>query len=171
MKKVRFGLIGFGAWGQHHARAIAECPAAELAATGNTVWETPRPVPNSWATPIVIENNGPNLLLDNAIRANGDGPLVINTPPADKADLIAIGNTWTARKPIDMQGRLTAVDNKFVTAAAIGDIQIAPAPFAARGERPVIEVPAGADAAASGGDAAPPRSCDSVRLWLRPWPV
>ncbi|HWX22599.1 MAG TPA: Gfo/Idh/MocA family oxidoreductase [Candidatus Binatia bacterium] len=32
MKKVRFGLIGFGAWGQHHARAIAECPNAELAA-------------------------------------------------------------------------------------------------------------------------------------------
>jgi myo-inositol 2-dehydrogenase / D-chiro-inositol 1-dehydrogenase len=32
MKKVRFGLIGFGAWGQHHARAIAECPLAELAA-------------------------------------------------------------------------------------------------------------------------------------------
>jgi len=32
MSKVRFGLIGFGAWGQHHARAIAECPTAELAA-------------------------------------------------------------------------------------------------------------------------------------------
>ncbi len=32
MKKTRFGLIGFGAWGQHHARAIAECPTAELAA-------------------------------------------------------------------------------------------------------------------------------------------
>jgi myo-inositol 2-dehydrogenase / D-chiro-inositol 1-dehydrogenase len=32
MKKVRFGLIGFGAWGRHHARAIAECPQAELSA-------------------------------------------------------------------------------------------------------------------------------------------
>lgn len=32
MRKVRFGLIGFGAWGQHHARAIAECPLAELVA-------------------------------------------------------------------------------------------------------------------------------------------
>ncbi len=29
---VRFGLIGYGAWGQHHARVIAECPTAELAA-------------------------------------------------------------------------------------------------------------------------------------------
>lgn len=32
MEKVRFGLIGFGAWGSHHARAIAESPEAELAA-------------------------------------------------------------------------------------------------------------------------------------------
>ena len=32
MKKVRFGLIGFGAWGSHHARAIAESPDAELVA-------------------------------------------------------------------------------------------------------------------------------------------
>lgn len=32
MKKVRFGLIGFGAWGSHHARAIAESEVAELTA-------------------------------------------------------------------------------------------------------------------------------------------
>ncbi|MBU6302068.1 MAG: Gfo/Idh/MocA family oxidoreductase [Verrucomicrobia bacterium] len=29
---VRFGLIGFGAWGSHHARAITEASGAELAA-------------------------------------------------------------------------------------------------------------------------------------------
>jgi myo-inositol 2-dehydrogenase/D-chiro-inositol 1-dehydrogenase len=29
---VRFGLIGFGAWGGHHARAIAKTPDAELVA-------------------------------------------------------------------------------------------------------------------------------------------
>lgn len=32
MKKVRFGLIGFGAWGSHHARAIADSDQAELVA-------------------------------------------------------------------------------------------------------------------------------------------
>jgi myo-inositol 2-dehydrogenase/D-chiro-inositol 1-dehydrogenase len=32
MRAVRFGLIGYGAWGSHHARAIAEHPGAELAA-------------------------------------------------------------------------------------------------------------------------------------------
>jgi myo-inositol 2-dehydrogenase/D-chiro-inositol 1-dehydrogenase len=32
MSKVRFGLIGYGAWGGHHARAIAQTEGAELAA-------------------------------------------------------------------------------------------------------------------------------------------
>ena len=32
MKNVRFGLIGYGAWGSHHARAIAKAPGAELIA-------------------------------------------------------------------------------------------------------------------------------------------
>ena len=32
MSKVRFGLIGYGAWGSHHARAIASVPGAELVA-------------------------------------------------------------------------------------------------------------------------------------------
>lgn len=32
MKVVRYGLIGFGAWGKHHADAIAKAPNAELLA-------------------------------------------------------------------------------------------------------------------------------------------
>ncbi len=32
MTKARFGLIGYGAWGSHHARAIAAVPDAELVA-------------------------------------------------------------------------------------------------------------------------------------------
>lgn len=32
MPTVRFGLIGYGAWGSHHARAIATTPGAELRA-------------------------------------------------------------------------------------------------------------------------------------------
>src|SRR4051794_36147486 len=32
MTAVRFGLIGFGAWGGHHARAIAKTSGAELVA-------------------------------------------------------------------------------------------------------------------------------------------
>src|SRR5262245_36221545 len=32
MLAVRFGLIGYGAWGVHHARAVATVPGAELVA-------------------------------------------------------------------------------------------------------------------------------------------
>jgi myo-inositol 2-dehydrogenase/D-chiro-inositol 1-dehydrogenase len=32
MRRVRFGLIGYGAWGTHHARAMTSVPAAELVA-------------------------------------------------------------------------------------------------------------------------------------------
>src|SRR5688572_19916222 len=32
MSAVRFGLIGYGAWGTHHARAIAAVPDAQLVA-------------------------------------------------------------------------------------------------------------------------------------------
>src|SRR5262245_7219917 len=32
MSTVRFGLIGYGAWGSHHARAISSVPAAKLVA-------------------------------------------------------------------------------------------------------------------------------------------
>ena len=32
MTQMRFGLIGYGAWGRHHAQAIAQAPSAELAA-------------------------------------------------------------------------------------------------------------------------------------------
>jgi myo-inositol 2-dehydrogenase/D-chiro-inositol 1-dehydrogenase len=32
MSNVRFGLVGYGAWGSHHARAIAATPGAELVA-------------------------------------------------------------------------------------------------------------------------------------------
>jgi myo-inositol 2-dehydrogenase/D-chiro-inositol 1-dehydrogenase len=32
MRPVRVGLIGYGAWGRHHARAIASIPGAELTA-------------------------------------------------------------------------------------------------------------------------------------------
>jgi myo-inositol 2-dehydrogenase/D-chiro-inositol 1-dehydrogenase len=31
-RPVRFGLIGYGAWGAHHARAVAQTPGAELVA-------------------------------------------------------------------------------------------------------------------------------------------
>jgi myo-inositol 2-dehydrogenase / D-chiro-inositol 1-dehydrogenase len=40
--ETKFGLIGFGAWGSHHARAIAETPGAELAAIADASEENRR---------------------------------------------------------------------------------------------------------------------------------
>ena len=99
-------------------------------------------------TPVVIENNGPNMILDNTFRVAGEGPLVVNTPPSEKADLIVIGNTWTAARPIEVRGRLTELDNKTVAANTIADAKPVPVPFAESASRTVIEVAAGADAAA-----------------------
>lgn len=42
MDVVRFGLIGYGAWGSHHARAIAKAPGAELVAIAARSEETQR---------------------------------------------------------------------------------------------------------------------------------
>ena len=99
-------------------------------------------------TPVVIENNGPNMLVDNRIRAKGNGPIVLNEPPSEKADLIAIGNTWTAEKALQVRGRLTDLDNKVVKAGGIQDVKPVPVPFAAHADRTIIEVKADADATA-----------------------
>jgi len=98
-------------------------------------------------TPIRIENNGPNLLLDNKVYTEGAGPTVLNEPPAEKADLISVGNTWTAKDPLRVKGRLTALDDQ-VRAAELEYAIPSPVPFAARADRPVVEVKAGAEAAA-----------------------
>lgn len=51
------------------------------AATGNTVWETPRPVPNSWATPIVVEWKGQEQIITAA------DPWAIAYQPADGKEI------------------------------------------------------------------------------------
>jgi len=99
-------------------------------------------------TPIHIENNGPNLLVDNAVRAKGTGPIVLNEPPTEKADLISVGNAWTAANALRVKGRLTALDDKVVKAEEIKDVKPEPVAFATRADRPVIEVKPGADATA-----------------------
>jgi hypothetical protein len=99
------------------------------------------------ATPIVIESNGPTLIVDNQIRLKGAGPVVVNEPPAGEADLIAVGNRWTATDALRVKGRVTAQDDTVVKPSAIKDVAPQPVPFAARANRPVIEVKSGADAA------------------------
>ncbi len=99
-----------------------------------------------YPTPVNIESNGPTLLLDNTFRVKGNGPIVINTPPAEKADLIAVGNTWTVKDALMVIGRVTDQDNKVVNAGAIKSVRVAPFPFAPHVDRPIIDVAAGSSA-------------------------
>ena len=45
---VRFGLIGYGLWGRHHARAIAQAPGATLAAIACRTPETADAARKDW---------------------------------------------------------------------------------------------------------------------------
>ena len=117
--------------------------AAQITIQDNTILDPREP------TPILFENNGPNLILDNVIRAKGTGPAVRAFPPSGVSDLIVIGNRWTSPEGIANKdgGRLTAFDNTVVSGQWPVVSDIAPVPFLAKVARPVIEVAAGADAA------------------------
>jgi myo-inositol 2-dehydrogenase/D-chiro-inositol 1-dehydrogenase len=45
---MRFGLIGYGLWGRHHARAIAKAPGATLAAIACRTPETAEVARKDW---------------------------------------------------------------------------------------------------------------------------
>jgi myo-inositol 2-dehydrogenase/D-chiro-inositol 1-dehydrogenase len=45
---MRFGLIGYGLWGRHHARAIAQAPGATLVAIGCRTPETAAAASKDW---------------------------------------------------------------------------------------------------------------------------
>jgi hypothetical protein len=141
------GNVSIGSKQFFHAKRAANWKETETWGSQGTLQDNLVLDPQD-PTPIQIDNNGPNMLVDNAIRAKGDGPIVLNEPPAGKADLICIGNTWTAAKAIRAKGRMTDLDNKLVAAGEIEDVKPYPVPFLARAERPIIEVAAGADAAA-----------------------
>jgi len=54
MRKVRFGLVGCGAWGSHHARAIRKCPHAELVAVADCDDEARRQIRASSPDAVVL---------------------------------------------------------------------------------------------------------------------
>jgi pectin methylesterase-like acyl-CoA thioesterase len=139
-----FGNLSIGSHQFFHAKRAAiwkdnETWGSQATLQDNVVLDPTDP------TPVVIENNGPNMLVDNTFRVQGAGPLVLNTPPSEIADLIAVGNRWT-KGTLQVQGRVLDLDNQVVAAGAIKDVKPTPVPFAVRVKRPVLEVPAGADA-------------------------
>jgi hypothetical protein len=141
------GNVSIGSKQFFHAKRAPNWKATETWGSQVTLQDN-RVLDPQDPTPIQIENNGPNMLVDNVIRGKGDGPIVRAEPPAGQADLICIGNTWTAVEAIRAKGRVTDLDNKIVPASRIGDVKPVPVPFLARSAGPIIEVAAGGGAAA-----------------------
>ncbi|HOW19404.1 MAG TPA: Gfo/Idh/MocA family oxidoreductase [Phycisphaerae bacterium] len=54
MREVRFGLVGCGAWGSHHARAIRDCPRARLIAVADSHDEARSQIRASYPDAVVL---------------------------------------------------------------------------------------------------------------------
>jgi hypothetical protein len=103
------------------------------------------------ATPIVVNSNGPTFLLDNIFRIRAGAakaPVVKQTPPGGPSDLISIGNTYSVADPLEVTGRTFTLDDKVVGPAAIKNVALQLPDAEPNRKRTVIEVAAGADAAA-----------------------
>jgi len=118
---------------------------AETAIQGNRIYD---PID---ATPIRIANAGNILLMDNVIRSRADvksGPVVHQATPTGDADMVAIGNTFTATNPFDVKGRLTTQDEKIVSRGRIKtELPMLPGTTPNR-HREVFDLPPGASAEA-----------------------
>jgi hypothetical protein len=93
------------------------------------------------AAPIRLAECGPLVMLDNVIRGRpwADGPAVeVHAPGVP--DVLAVGNTFTAAKPFNVEGRLHELDTQTVARSAIsGSVPELP-PTPPRRERKVFEV-------------------------------
>ena len=97
---------------------------------------------------IRLGNQGPGLLLDNVIRSrpNVPGPIVRWRTLVD-ADVVSVGNTYTAVNAVTANGRLLVIDDRVVAPAVIDPAEPAPPDTPRSRGRKVFEVPAGAGAA------------------------
>lgn len=116
---------------------------ATIEIQGNTILDPLDPVA------IRLGNQGPGLLLDNVIRSrpNVPGPVVRWRTLVD-ADVVSVGNTFTAVNAVTANGRLLAIDDRVVAPAAIDAAEPAPPDTPRSRGRMVFDVPAGAAAAA-----------------------
>ena len=97
------------------------------------------------ATPIIVGDAGPVVLLDNVIRSrpeNSSGPAVLLFLEGAKA--VSIGNTYTTAKTVESQGgSVFALDDRTVSPTALNlTLPELPGPFP-NFHRTIIEVPRG----------------------------
>jgi hypothetical protein len=121
-------------------------PSALTTIQGNTIVD-----PQSM--PIRVYNPGPLILLDNVVGTGPRraGPVVWVRQAFTArgvADVLSVGNTYTVPHALDVSGDVITVDDAVDPSAARRPGQPALPAHAERADRPVVEVPAGAGAAA-----------------------
>jgi hypothetical protein len=94
---------------------------------------------------INLNRPGPLLLLDNIFQSRAGlqaGPVVYLGD-----NLVSIGNTFTVSSPLSCQGRVQSIDDQTVDRLSLTLSPLAMPGFLPNLHRPILEVPAGADAA------------------------
>jgi len=99
---------------------------------------------------ISIANPDTAVLLDNTILSTSGlhaGPVVAMTAPADN-DLVSAGNSFTLLAPLSAKGRVQEVDSRQLFSAGLKPMMPYLPETPRNWQRPIIEVPTGADAPA-----------------------
>lgn len=97
-------------------------------------------------TPIIVNQHGPLLLLDNTfvVKPDGDKPVVQVAPPTDGARCISIGNRFYGASRVEVKGELTEQDNETLDYAKADLTEPYLPPTALRTERRIFDLKAGA---------------------------
>lgn len=152
-KTADFGIGNTGGFSMRHNYSIGSRRFIEAGGTnnpayitiqGNIILDTTDPYA------ISIGNQGPIMLYDNVIRSRSRGQFGVVFIAAFSADSdgFAIGNTFTEKGPIGVNNRLTEIDSVVVPKTALNLIVPDPPDPSPSLKRFVVDVPAGASAAA-----------------------
>ena len=148
-----FGIGNTGGFSMRHNFSVGSRRFIEAGGTnnpayitiqGNIILDTIDPYS------ISIGNQGPIFLYDNVIRSRSRGQFGVVFIAAFSADsdAFAIGNTFTEKNPIGVNNRLTEIDSVIVEKDALDLVIPDPPGTPPNFHRPVIEVPADANASA-----------------------
>jgi hypothetical protein len=113
---------------------------AQTSITGNRIRDTAGP----WA--LKLGNGGPYLVMDNVIEARPEakGPVVRMT----WGDQAFIGNRYSVRDAVETRGRFLRIAEREAEGERLPFVEPAPVRTPPRRGRPVLDLPAGADAGA-----------------------
>jgi len=120
---------------------------ANIAIVGNTILDPA----NAQGIAILVENQGPGLVMDNIVRtpASSKGPAVSWNTFSNDQDVESIGNTFTANSPINTShGELIETGDQVVPFASLNPVEPALPGTLPNLNRKVFEVATGSSASA-----------------------